>query len=101
MTLRRRRASTATSSAGASETGRSWTFRLGSEAPNPGPGGHIREGDTNSVVLYVQVQELRATLERAAQIGGQVTADPFDLPDGRTVAFITDPERNALGLVQA
>ena len=69
--------------------------------PEPGPAGHIREGDASGVVLYVQVRELRATLDRAVRIGARITAEPFDLPNGPTIAFISDPEGNALGLVQA
>jgi uncharacterized protein len=68
--------------------------------PEPGPGGHIREGEASSVVLYVQVRALAATLAHARTLGAQVTAEPFDLPNGPTVAFITDPEGNAFGLVQ-
>jgi predicted enzyme related to lactoylglutathione lyase len=75
--------------------------RPGLGGPEPGPGGHIRQGDTCGVVLYVQVRELRATLDRASRIGARITAEPFDLPGGPTIAFITDPEGNALGLVQA
>ncbi len=68
--------------------------------PEPGPAGHIRAGEANEVVLYVQVGDLAATLVRASALGGHVTAEPFDLPDGPTVAFITDPEGNTVGLVQ-
>jgi predicted enzyme related to lactoylglutathione lyase len=68
--------------------------------PEPGPGGHIRTGDEPAVVLYVQVGDLSATLVRAGELGGRITSDPIDLPDGPTVAFITDPEGNAVGLVQ-
>ena len=68
--------------------------------PEPGPAGHLRAGAEPAVVLYVQVGDLSATLARARELGGEVTSDPFDLPDGPTVAFITDPEGNAVGLVQ-
>lgn len=68
--------------------------------PEPGPAGHIREGGESAVVLYVQVGDIGATLVRATELGGRVTTQPFDLPDGPTVAFITDPEGNAVGLVQ-
>jgi predicted enzyme related to lactoylglutathione lyase len=69
-------------------------------APDPGPGGHIQQGDTPGVALYVQVRDLRASLARAAELGGAVTMEPFDVPGGPTIAFITDPEGNAVGLVQ-
>jgi uncharacterized protein len=68
--------------------------------PEPGPSGHIRRGDNPAVLLYVQVRDLRASLVRAGQLGGTVVTEPFDVPDGPTIAAINDPEGNALGLVQ-
>ena len=68
--------------------------------PEPGPAGHIRAGDSPAVVLYVQVRDLRASLSRAAELGATIKSDPFDVPDGPTIAFIEDPEGNALTLVQ-
>lgn len=67
--------------------------------PEPGPAGHIRQGEP-AVVLYVQVRELRASLERARELGGTVTIEPFDVPGGPTLAGVEDPEGNALMLVQ-
>ncbi len=67
--------------------------------PEPGPGGHIREGDS-AVVLYVQVRELRASLDKVRELGGTVTIEPFDVPNGPTLAGVVDPEGNALMLVQ-
>ncbi len=67
--------------------------------PEPGPSGHIRQGEPG-VVLYVQVRELRASLDRVRELGGSVTIEPFDIPGGPTLAGVTDPEGNALMLVQ-
>jgi predicted enzyme related to lactoylglutathione lyase len=67
--------------------------------PEPGPGGHIREGSPG-VVLYVQVRELRASLDVVRELGGRVVIDPFDVPGGPTLAGVEDPEGNALMLVQ-
>ena len=75
------------------------TVSPGFGGPEPGPGGHIRAG-TPAVVLYFQVRDLPASLARATSLGGRVTAEPFDVPGGPTVAFIEDPEGNAVGLVQ-
>ncbi|MGH8995697.1 MAG: VOC family protein [Acidimicrobiales bacterium] len=75
------------------------TIAPGVGSPEPGPGGHIREGDA-AVVLYVQVRELRASLDRVKELGGAVTLEPFDIPGGPTLAGVTDPEGNALMLVQ-
>ena len=68
--------------------------------PEPGPAGHIRGGDRPGLSLYVQVRDLGASLERAAQLGATVVVEPFDLPNGPTIAAITDPEGNPVGLVQ-
>jgi predicted enzyme related to lactoylglutathione lyase len=68
--------------------------------PEPGPAGHIRQGDRSGVSLYVQVADLRASLDRVPGLGGKVTAEPFDIPGGPTLAFIEDPEGNPLALVQ-
>jgi predicted enzyme related to lactoylglutathione lyase len=68
--------------------------------PEPGPAGHIRSGRESGVVLYVQVRDLRASLDQAVRLGGTITAEPFDVPGGPTLAAITDPEGNPLVLVQ-
>jgi uncharacterized protein len=68
--------------------------------PEPGPAGHLRAGDRPGVSLYVQVRDLTASLARAAELGATVVVQPFDLPNGPTVAAITDPEGNPVGLVQ-
>ncbi|HZQ28187.1 MAG TPA: VOC family protein [Acidimicrobiales bacterium] len=68
--------------------------------PEPGPGGHIRAGDRTGITLYVQVRDLRASLEQASAMGGAVVIEPFDVPGGPTLAAISDPEGNYLMLVQ-
>ncbi len=68
--------------------------------PEPGPGGHIQPGDAGRVVLYIQVADIRASMQQAEQLGGSVLAQPFDVPGGPTVARIADPEGNQVGLIQ-
>lgn len=68
--------------------------------PEPGPGGHLRKSDRSGVTLYVQVRDLRASLDNATGLGATVVAEPFDVPGGPTLAGITDPEGNPLMLVQ-
>jgi uncharacterized protein len=75
-------------------------FAAGIGGPEPGPAGHIRQGDRSGVSLYVQVRELRASLVRAAEAGGTVVLEPFDVPGGPTLAAIKDPEGNPVMLVQ-
>ena len=69
--------------------------------PEPGPAGHIRGGDRSGVTLYVQVADLQASLDKSVTLGATVVAEPFDVPDGPTLAGITDPEGNPVMLVQA
>ena len=68
--------------------------------PEPGPAGHIQQGDRPGVTLYVQVRDLRASLDRAVELGGTLVMEPYDVPGGPTIAFIKDPEDNPLTLVQ-
>jgi uncharacterized protein len=68
--------------------------------PEPGPAGHIRGGNSPGVRLYVQVRDLGASLSRASELGATVLMQPFDVPNGPTIAAITDPEGNPLMLVQ-
>ncbi len=68
--------------------------------PEPGPAGHIRASDRSGVTLYVQVRDLRASLDAAVALGATVTAEPFDVPGGPTIAGVLDPEGNPLTLVQ-
>ena len=69
-------------------------------APEVGPAGHIRAGDKSRVNLYVQVRDVAESSQRAQELGGRVTIEPFDVPGGPRLAGIADPEDNALMLVQ-
>ena len=69
--------------------------------PEPGPAGHIRQGERSGVTLYVQVADLGASLMKSVALGATVVTEPFDVPNGPTLAAITDPEGNPVMLVQA
>ena len=70
-------------------------------APPPeGFTGHILPGDSSRFVLYIQVRDLRESMERAEENGGAVLHKPFDVPGGPTIAGIADPEGNTVVLVQ-
>ena len=68
--------------------------------PEPGPAGHIQQGTTSRIGLYVQVHDIRASMARTVELGGTVMFEPFDVPGGPTIAGIEDPEGNPLTLVQ-
>jgi uncharacterized protein len=71
--------------------------------PEPGPAGHIRQSERSGAgaTLYIQVANLRASLDKSVTLGATIVAEPFDVPGGPTLAGITDPEGNSLMLVQA
>jgi predicted enzyme related to lactoylglutathione lyase len=75
-------------------------IEAGLGGPEPGPAGHLRQSDTSRVTLYVQVRDLRASMTKAVELGGAIVAEPFDVPNGPTIAGITDPEGNPVTLVQ-
>jgi predicted enzyme related to lactoylglutathione lyase len=68
--------------------------------PAQGPGGHIQAGTNPDDSLYVQVGDLRTTIDKAVELGGKETIAPFDLENGQTLAAIEDPEGNFVMLVQ-
>ena len=75
--------------------------QAGIGAPPPdGFTGHILPGDTSRFVIYVQVRDLKESMARAAEQGGAVLQQPFDVPGGPTIAGIADPEGNQVVLVQ-
>jgi len=76
------------------------TVAAGIGGPENGVGGHIRGSDNSRVNLYVQVRDLRASLDQAVSLGGSITLEPFDVAGGPSLAGIKDPEGNPLMLVQ-
>jgi predicted enzyme related to lactoylglutathione lyase len=75
-------------------------IQAGLGGPEPGPSGHLRQSERSGVTLYVQVRDLRESLDLAVALGGACVAEPFDVPGGPTLAGITDPEGNPVMLVQ-
>lgn len=69
-------------------------------APEAGPAGTIIPSDAPGVILFIQVLDLSASLEKAKTLGGSVITQPFDVPGGPTIAQIADPEGTLVGLVQ-
>jgi uncharacterized protein len=53
----------------------------------------------NYVTVYVQVEDLKAALEKAASLGGKTLVPPVPIPTGQ-FAWMSDPEGNLIGLLQ-
>lgn len=75
-------------------------FPSGIGGPEPGPAGHIIKGERSGLAPYIQVRDMRASMEQAKALGGAVLSEPFDVPGGPTVVRIADPEGNGIVLVQ-
>src|SRR5262245_22640912 len=73
---------------------------IGVGPPDGGPAGQIRAGKKSRVSLYIQVRDLRESLEKTKALGGTVVREPWDTSIGTTLAAISDPEGNAVTLVQ-
>ena len=66
-------------------------------------GGGIGEpgapGEGPSVKIYMRVDDLDTSLERAEQLGGKRVLPPTDLPEGfGRIAVLADPDGNQVGL---
>jgi predicted enzyme related to lactoylglutathione lyase len=68
--------------------------------PEPGPVGFLLKSEAPGITLFVQVLDLRSSLEKAKQLGGSVLAEPFQVPNGPAIARIADPEGTPVGLIQ-
>jgi predicted enzyme related to lactoylglutathione lyase len=78
---------------------------LGVAFVRTGPGGPPEQAGTifpgnPAVLIFVQVADLGASLAQAVELGGKRVMEPFDVPGGPTVAQVSDPEGNLVGLVQ-
>jgi predicted enzyme related to lactoylglutathione lyase len=52
------------------------------------------------VVIYMQVPDPMVTIKQAESIGGKMLMPPTDIPNGPTIALISDPQGNTVGLVK-
>ena len=51
-----------------------------------------QEGDQPRVILYVEVDDLQAYLDRAEELGGRTLMPPTEIPGIVTIAMFADPE---------
>jgi predicted enzyme related to lactoylglutathione lyase len=68
----------------------------------PGIGGGVgpSQDGTPFVTVYVQADDLQASLDKAISLGGTKLMDPTDIPGGPSIAMFTDPQGNTVGLVK-
>ena len=61
--------------------------------PSP-PEGH------SMVQLFIEVEDVKATVEQAVQMGAKVIIPPQTLPDGDEMAMVLDPEGICFGVTK-
>jgi predicted enzyme related to lactoylglutathione lyase len=52
------------------------------------------------VTVYVEVEDLQATLDKAASLGGSVVMPPMDVQDGPKIAQFKDIDGNVIGIMK-
>ncbi len=65
-----------------------------------GIGGGI-SGEGTGIIVYAQVDDLQATLDKVERLGGQTVMAPAVIPGMVTMALFSDPEGNTFGIVGA
>jgi predicted enzyme related to lactoylglutathione lyase len=56
------------------------------------------DGGNGHVTFYVQVDDPNQALARIGELGGRTIQEPFQVPDGPTIALFADPEGHVVGL---
>ena len=62
-------------------------------------GGVTADPAAPRVVIYVEVKDLQASLDRAESLGGKTLVPPTEIPGVVTFAMMSDLEDNIIGLV--
>jgi predicted enzyme related to lactoylglutathione lyase len=60
----------------------------------------VREDMPPYVMIYVGVTDLRATLEKAEELGAKVVMDPMPVPGVGSFAVFQDPDGAAVGIFE-
>ena len=69
-----------------------------------GPGGiagHVTQlghEPHHYTIFYVQVDDLKATLDKAGRLGGKTLVPPVNIPGQGSFAWLSDPDGNTIGL---
>ena len=82
-----------------------WNYGLVEKGSEDGIGGGIAgmnpEMSQPGVMIYVEVKDLQATLDKAESLGGKTTMPIMEIPGMVTLAQFSDPDGNVIGIVQS
>ena len=53
-----------------------------------------------ALTVYVDVDDLQATLDKAKSLGAEIVMPPMDVPGGPKIAQFKDPDGNVVGLMK-
>ena len=72
------------------------------EGKDGGIGGGIAgaQDGKSTVTVYISVDDLQATLDRAKSLGGDVVMPPMEVPGGPKIAQFKDPQGNVIGIMK-
>jgi predicted enzyme related to lactoylglutathione lyase len=65
-----------------------------------GIGGGVGQGDKQLLTVYVEVEDLEATLKKAEAAGGKTVMPVMSVPNGPTLAQFADPDGNVVGIMK-
>jgi hypothetical protein len=66
----------------------------------PGGVGQLGDKPWPGVAFYVSTTDIKGSLDQAGQLGGKTLMPRTELPGGTVLGFFSDPEGNAIGLVE-
>jgi uncharacterized protein len=66
-----------------------------------GIGGGISSTGTARTIVYVEVDDLQATLDQAEQLGAKTLMPVTEIPNVVTLAIFEDPQGNQVGLIKS
>ncbi|MGR6913136.1 VOC family protein [[Actinomadura] parvosata] len=72
----------------------------GSSEGIPGGIGQASDGAQPGVVLYVAVEDAKASLAQVERLGGKTEVAPYEIPGTGVMAVFQDPDGNRVGLWQ-
>jgi len=75
------------------------TIDTGSPRGIPGHITSLGHEPQHYTIFYVEVDDIQASLDKAASLGGKTLVPPVKIPTG-TFAWFSDPDGNIIGLVK-
>ena len=77
-------------------------YALIEKGADHGIGGGLAQSDmAPAVLVYVEVEDLQATLDKVGEAGGKTVLPITEIPGVVTMAIFADPDGNKIGIVKS